>query len=202
MSAALDEAREALRARQGAGARYDATAAPAEALSWARLGTAYFARMLSHLADPELEAPSAIAGWSRRHVIAAVALEARRLAEAVGSVRGLPPAEEEGLFLLEPPLADIRLAATLPAQALRHLVEHAAIHLDVEWRDAGNAHWGAVVSDAAGQRLAVADMPRRRAATLWHGAVALRSGGRAADMPAALRGEALRLVGRPDLLAR
>ncbi len=202
MSAALDEAREALKARQGAGARYDAASAPAEALSWARLGTAYFARMLGNLSDPALEAPSAIEGWSRRDVVAAVSLEARRLAEAVGIVRGLARAEEEGPFLLTPPAEEIRLAATLPAQALRHLVDHAAIHLDVEWRDAEDAHWCAVITDEAGRRLAVAEMPRERAVTLWHGAIALDAGGRATDIPPPLRGEALGFAARPDLLAR
>lgn len=50
-------AREALKARQGKGARYDAPNAPAEDLLLARRGTAHFARKLMELPDAELYAP-------------------------------------------------------------------------------------------------------------------------------------------------
>ncbi|MDN3722663.1 maleylpyruvate isomerase N-terminal domain-containing protein [Roseibium salinum] len=87
MSDTLEEARAALKLRQGSGARYDAAGAPARSLDWARRGTAYFARLLNDLSDAELDAPSALPGQSRRHVIARVGYQARLLGEAIAWVR-------------------------------------------------------------------------------------------------------------------
>ncbi|MBP7002177.1 maleylpyruvate isomerase family mycothiol-dependent enzyme [Amaricoccus sp.] len=84
MSSTTEEAaREALRARQGAGARYAAAAAPARELAWARRGTAYFARKLRELTEAELTGPSLLPGWTRAHVIAHVGYNARALAQRV-----------------------------------------------------------------------------------------------------------------------
>ena len=68
MNQTLEEARAALRELQGRGARYDAAAAPARELDWARRGTAYFARLLNNLSDEDLDAPSALPGVSRRYL--------------------------------------------------------------------------------------------------------------------------------------
>ena len=57
-----DEARAALKARQGKGARYDSPAAPAEALLLARLETAYFSHKINALSEAELDAPSLLPG--------------------------------------------------------------------------------------------------------------------------------------------
>ncbi|MGB0411134.1 MAG: maleylpyruvate isomerase N-terminal domain-containing protein, partial [Pikeienuella sp.] len=73
-------AREALRARQGKGARYDAPNAPHDDLLLARRGAAYFARKLAELNDADLNAPSLRAGWSRRHLIAHTGYHARAFA--------------------------------------------------------------------------------------------------------------------------
>src|SRR5690625_2550856 len=75
----LEEAREALRVRQGAGARYDSPNAPARDLAWARGGTAYFARKLNELTDAELFRPSLLPGWTRAALIAHVGYNARAL---------------------------------------------------------------------------------------------------------------------------
>jgi maleylpyruvate isomerase len=79
----LDKARAALRKRQGSGARYDASSAPARELDWARRGTAYFARLLNPLSDGDLDAPSAVQGFSRRHIVAHIGYHARVLSEIV-----------------------------------------------------------------------------------------------------------------------
>lgn len=177
-------ARDALRARQGKGARYDAPAAPHEDLLLARRGAAYFARKLGELSDDELSAPSMRTGWSRRHLIAHVGYHARAMAELVESVRtGSPqpayPADTDRL-------AEIDLGATLPARALRSLVHHATIHLDVEWRDLTDSGWDATIALPDGSQATARDTPRLRAQLVWQSAVDLGNGGRVADIPPAV----------------
>ncbi len=175
-----DAARAALKARQGAGARYDDPAAPHDDLLLARRGTAYFARRLNALRDDDLWAPSLRAGVSRRHLIAQVSYQAREMALALKALREpLVPEEAEWR-------ADVALAATLPARALRHLFDHAVKHLDVEWRDLPGAAWDAAVT-LEGQEMPARESARLRAATVWQAAVDLSNGGRAADIPAPLR---------------
>lgn len=176
---------EALRARQGAGARFDAATAPHDDLLMARRGTAYFARKLNELDDAALDAASLRAGWSRRALIAHVSYHARGLARLVEGARTgealaiYPSAEARD--------AEIELGATLPAQALRHLFTHTARHLDIEWRDLSDAGWDVPVALLDGTMVAVRETPCLRAAEIWHAAIDLGNGGRVTDMPEALR---------------
>lgn len=181
MSDPLTAARAALIVRQGGGARYDAAAAPHRELDWARLGTAYFARKLNELDDAALGASSARPGWTRRRVVAATALQARAIAQAISAATG-GDIEEHA----ETGEAALDLAETLPARALRNLAAHADIHLNVVWRDLTDANWDVPLVGLAG-----AASPRQtamlRARTLWTAAVELGSGGRLRDAPAGLR---------------
>lgn len=177
----LGEARAALVQRQGAGARYDAPNAPRGELTWARLGTAYFARNLATLTDARLWAPSARPGWTRRRVIAATALQARAMAQAIELAIGSPtpdPADTDD--------AALGLAEALPARALRHLVDHAAIHLNVVWRDLAPDQWDRALTGIPGAPT-IRATAGQRARTLWIGACDLGNGGRLADAPADLR---------------
>lgn len=177
----LDEARAELRARLGAGARYDAANAPAEALSLARRGTAYFARKLNELSDADLAALSARPGWSRQRVAAAVALQAREFAQAIEDANGLDSDDraETGPEALD-------LAETLPPRALRFLAAHADIHLNVVWRDLSDAAWDGAVALPRGT-VPARETARLRAETVWAGALALGNGGRLRDVPEDLR---------------
>lgn len=177
MSDALDAARAALKARQGAGARYDAAAAPSRDLALARLGRAAFVRKLNELDDGALWAPSLRTGWTRRRVVAACALEARALAQAMQLACGGPTDE-----FAETDAAALDLAETLPARALRNLVHHAETHLDVVWRDLTDAQWDAALT---GLPVATArETALLHARALWRGAVDLGNGGRWTDAPA------------------
>lgn len=179
-----EEARALLRERQGAGARYDSPAAPAQDLLLARRGTAFFARHLNGLTDPELDGLSGSPGLSRRHVIAQVAFQARRLARLVAAARlGL-----DVETIVEPELhaEDVDLAATLPAHALRYLFRHSEVHLNVEWRDLGDQGWARSVTAADGQLVRIRDTPAMRARAIWNGALALNSRARMADIPTVL----------------
>lgn len=186
MSDSLEAERAALRARLGAGARYDSPEAPAEDLVLARRGTAYFARKLNELADRDLDAPSLVPGWTRRHLVAHVGYHARALTRLADWARtGIETpmhasAEERD--------AEIELGATLPAQAMRHLFTHSAVHLNVVWRDLEDAHWDTVVSLLDGSAIRVRDLPMLRAREIWQCALDLGNGGAARDFPPQLHG--------------
>ena len=183
MSTELAAARAAMRARQGAGARYDADAAPADDLDLARRGTAYFARLLNALDDVALDRPSQGNG-SRAKIVADVGITARALAVALAGLR-----EGQAGPAANPVrhAADVALAATLPRHALRHLFRHSTVHLDVEWRDLADADWTRDIALCDGDRLAVRDTPMHRARAIWTAALDLDAGGRRRDVPAALR---------------
>lgn len=181
MSASDAAARADLRARQGAGARYDAPGAPAAQLAWARRGTAYFARLLNDLSPADLDGPSRMPGWSRRHLVAHVAYNARAFANMAGALRAgeramLYPAREMRT-------AEITRGATLPDRALRHLFQHAEVHLNVEWRDLTDDDWQKSGTGLDGAPLAIADTPLLRARELWLHALDLDAGARAQDIP-------------------
>lgn len=175
----LDAQTIKLRERLGKGARYDADAAPAKELAWARRGTAYFARKLNELRDNELDEPTMIPGWTRRRLIGHVGNQARDLARIVEAARtgnswqdALPEERE----------AEAN-SGTLPARALRNLFCHSEVHLTVEWRDLSDAGWDKIVTVADGRKIAVRDTPAMRARAVWIHAVDLDNNASFRDFP-------------------
>lgn len=189
MSGRLDEVRAELKLRQGKGARYHTTSAPLRELDWARRGTAYFARLLNHLSDLELEAPSSLPGLSRSHVVAHCGYQARHLGEFVAAARAASALGGEGRLPVSAHVdwSEIDGGATLPARALRNLFTHTAVHLDVEWRDTEAMVWDTVFADATGLPIALKVIPAQRAISLWSNAFDLNAGGRIEDFPVDLR---------------
>lgn len=169
-------AREALRARQGAGARYDAPNAPSEDLLMSRRGAAFFARKLNELTDADFDAPSLRDNWTRRHLVAHISYHARTVAIALKGMReGLTEEEAEWR-------PDVALAMTLPVRALRYLYEHSNVHLNVEFRDLRPEHWEAEIF-MDGRSIPVRSLPLLRAREVWIGAVHLRNGAGLRDVP-------------------
>ena len=179
-----EEAFSYLRARQGAGARYDAEGAPSHDLALARRGTAYFARLLNNLSNAELYEASAISGWSRAHVVAAVAYNARDITRMVEAVRldlskiDVPSENDRA--------EEIAYAATLPAHALRNLFKHSEVHLNVEWRDLTDRNWQATLTTSRGQTIPVSQTPIMRAEAIWSRSIDLNAGGQISDFPVGL----------------
>ena len=174
-------ARALLRERQGAGARHDAPAAPATYLLLARRGTANFARQLNGFSDSELDAVPVLAGQSRRHIVAAVAFQARWLARLVAAARlGL---EIETIVEPELFLEDVELTATLPWHALRYLFRHSEVHLNVEWRDLPDEGWTRSVRSLDGLPVRIDATPMMRAVEIWMAAAKLNGRGHPDDIP-------------------
>lgn len=166
-------------------ARDDKTQDPVlrEQLLLTRRGQAYFSRLLHELSDAEFDEPSALAGWTRRHLVAHVGLNARALtnltswaATGVETPMYSSPTQRN---------EDIEFSATLPVQALRNLSDHAAIHLNVEWRDLAPSAWGHLVRTAQGREVPVSETIWMRAREVWIHAVDLDNGGSFADFPTA-----------------
>lgn len=164
-------------------ARTDLVTEPvlAAGLLVARRGQAYYARKLNELSDADLDEPSRLDGWDRRHLVAHVGLNARALTRLT----------EWAATGVETPMydsphqraADIELAATLPAQALRNLSDHAAIHLTVEWRDLPADAWTNKVMTGQGRVVPVSETIWMRSREVWIHAVDLGNGGSFDEFP-------------------
>jgi maleylpyruvate isomerase len=163
-------------------------------LADARLGQAFFSRALNNLRNDSFTQPSALPAWSRAHVVAHVGYHARaleRLVECAETGTARPayadPAARD---------AEIDLGATLSTRALRHLSDHAAIALDVAWRDLPPELWSTQVHTGPGRRVAISDTVWTRAREVWVHAIDLRSGAAFGDLPGRV---CVRLLG--DVLA-
>lgn len=158
---------------------------PSADLLLAYRGTAYFLRWLALLPEAAYDEPGHYAAPAdRRTTIATVGYDARgwaNLAEGLRARHPYPatfPPGDRGVA--------ISRGATLPARALRHLVEHSAVHLAVEWRDLPADAWEGRGVDDEGTPLPIDQTPWLRARQTWLAAVDLGSGGTFADFPPAL----------------
>lgn len=168
------------------GARTDLVTDPAVRadLLLARRGTSFWARELSRVPDAGLDEPSGLPGWSRRALVAHVGYNAR----AIGRLVEWATTGVETPMYASPQARneEIEIGATLPPHALRHLSEHAAISLDVQWRDAPPAAWSAPVRTAQGRTVPLSATPWMRIREVWLHAVDLRAGATLAQLPGEL----------------
>lgn len=155
----------------------------------ARRGTAYFARLLNGLSD------DALVDNARARVVACVGYHARGLARLMTWARTGEETPEHASPAAKS--AEIVAGTSLPARALRGLFDHAAIHLDVAWRDLPGPAWDAKLQRLDGTPITARDTPMLRARMIWHAALALDAGGRRADLPPLLRHETAPELRRP-----
>ncbi len=146
-----------------------------------RRGQAYWARKLNELRDDEFDAPSLLPGWSRRHLVAHVGFNARAVARLVEWARtGVETPMYDSDTQRE---EEIDFGATLPVEALRNLAAHAAVHLNVEWRDLPADAWSAEVRTAQGRLVPASETVWMRTREVWIHAVDLDNGGSVRDFP-------------------
>ncbi|MEV7133760.1 maleylpyruvate isomerase family mycothiol-dependent enzyme [Arthrobacter sp. NPDC093128] len=164
-------------------ARQDQTTDPEllEALLQARRGTAFFARKLNELTDADLDGDSLLPGWTRRHLTAHIGYNARAIARLV---------EWAGTGVETPMYAspearnhEIEFGATLSPIALRHLFDHSAVHLNVEWRDLPAEAWHHKVKTAQGRTVPAEETVWMRTREVWIHAVDLANGATFTDIP-------------------
>lgn len=164
-------------------ARFDLATDPAvrSDLLDARRATAFFARKLNELGDAELDAPTLLPDWSRRHLVAHLGYNARGLCRLVAW--GNTGIETPMYASAEQRDREIERGATLLPHALRHLFDHAAVSLNVEWRDTDDSGWDATVRTAQGRLVPLTETIWMRTRELWIHAVDLDNGARWSDVP-------------------
>ncbi|WP_104043142.1 maleylpyruvate isomerase family mycothiol-dependent enzyme [Arthrobacter sp. ZGTC412] len=165
-------------------ARHDQTADPAllDALLQGRRGTAFFARKLNELTDAELDGGTLLPGWTRRHVVAHVGYNARAIARLIEwAATGV---ETPMYSSPEARNHEIEFGATLSPIALRHLFDHSAVHLNVEWRDLPADAWHHKVKTAQGRTVPAEETVWMRTREVWMHAVDLDNGATFNDIPA------------------
>jgi len=152
-----------------------------EELATVRLGEAFYRRALDRVTDAGLDGPSLLPGWQRRHLVAHVGYNARAVARLVTwAATGV----ETPMYSSPQARAEeIDLGATLNPEALRTLSEHAAIDLDVRWRDLPAERWTSRVVTAQGRDVPVSETVWMRTREVWLHAVDLDSGARIDDVP-------------------
>jgi maleylpyruvate isomerase len=151
-------------------------------LAIARKGQDYFTRWVHELSDADFDADSALAGWSRKHVVAHVGLNARALANlTTWAATGVETPMYDSWARRND---DIDRATKLPVQELRTLSTDAAAELDAGWRDLDPDAWSHEVRTARGRQIPVSEAVWMRAREVWIHAVDLNYGASFRDFPA------------------
>jgi maleylpyruvate isomerase len=165
-------------------ARHDQTTDPEllHSLLQARRGTSFFARKLNELTDEDLDGPSLLPGWTRRHVTAHIGYNARAIARLIEwAATGV---ETPMYASTEARDHEISFGATLSPIALRNLFDHSAVHLNVEWRDLPADAWHHKVKTAQGRVVPATETVWMRTREVWTHAVDLDNGATFNDIPA------------------
>jgi uncharacterized protein (TIGR03083 family) len=152
-----------------------------DARRWTRQGTALLAKQ-ADLGDDALSAPSALPGWSRRHLIAHVAANADALRNLIHwAATGEPtpmyrtPAERA---------AGIELGTRLPARDLGAWLHRSADALEGAMARLSEQQWQASVVTAQGRTVPASEVPWLRAREVFVHAVDLAGGLSFTDLPA------------------
>ncbi len=157
------------------------TAAPSTYRSWMDTGTALFTRSVERLPDADLDAATSLPGWSRRHVIAHVGLNAealRRLVRWASTGEPTPRYTSAGQRV-----RDIEDAVTWSAHRLRSFAESTASQLAADLDRLPQARWNAEVVTAQGRTVAATEIPWMRTREVAVHAVDLAAGVDFEDLP-------------------
>ncbi|TQJ05997.1 maleylpyruvate isomerase family mycothiol-dependent enzyme [Kribbella jejuensis] len=145
-------------------------------LDWIDEGTA-----LCRAALADLEAPSLLPGWSRRHVAAHLALNAMALGNLVYWAK---TGEKRPMYLsAEARNADIEEAAIRQPVLLRGWFDRSAAALNAEMATLSDAQWQTQVRTAQGDPIPAIRIPWLRSREVLIHAVDLNTGLTFADLP-------------------
>ena len=148
---------------------------------WLTDATALFLDGVDKLSDTDLDAPTGLPGWTRRHVVAHVHFNALALGRlvswaATGTENRMYPSMERRN-------AEIAEGATLPAADLRRLVHASAEELAAALDALPTEAWTHEVVTAQGRTIAATEIPWMRAKEMAVHAVDLGAGTTFADLP-------------------
>ncbi|MDX6740380.1 maleylpyruvate isomerase family mycothiol-dependent enzyme [Actinocorallia sp. A-T 12471] len=151
------------------------------ARAWMDEGTALFLSTLDDLSDDDLDAPSALPGWTRKHLVAHVHYNAEALRRLVSwAATGVENRMYAGP---EQRNAEIEAGALLPAARLREMAHASAAALAADMDALPEAAWGNPVVTALGRTVPAAETPWMRTREVSIHAVDLAAGASFADLP-------------------
>ena len=154
----------------------------ADALRWSREGAQLFLAALARLGDDELARPTALDGWTGKHLTAHVAANADALRNLVHWAR---TGEETPMYSsTEQRNADIEAGAQRPAGELRDWACTSAAALEEDFSTLDDDQWAHEVRTAQGRTVPATEVPWMRAREVMVHAVDLEAGVRFADLPA------------------
>jgi maleylpyruvate isomerase len=150
-------------------------------------GRRYFLARLAEVSDDQLSAPSALPGWTGRHILSHVGHNARalgRLAHWAATGEQTPMYSGSGARA-----AEVTLGARWNTDRLRSLVEveHDALAAAFEKLDV--EHWATEVVTAQGRHVTAAALPWLRTREVWVHAADLHGAAGFSDFPPPLLDE-------------
>jgi maleylpyruvate isomerase len=141
-------------------------------LEWMTAGHTHFLALLDDLSDEDLARPTALPGWTGRHLLSHVGHNARavgRLAHWAASGEPTPMYADA-----DARAAEISRGAAWPMQQLRDFVVHEQELLTSALGKLGTTQWNADVVTAQGRTVPATVLPWLRARELWIHASDLR----------------------------
>jgi len=152
----------------------------ADARRWMQQGTRLLAKE-TDLDDDALGEPSALSGWSRRHLLAHLAANA----DALGNlVRWAATGEPTPMYSSpEQRAAGIERGSRLPARDLTAWLRRSANALEEAMTDLSDEQWQASVLTAQGRTVPATEVPWLRSREVYVHAVDLATGVCFADLP-------------------
>jgi len=152
-----------------------------QALEWLAEGTQLFLSGVEGLANARLDAPSALPGWSRKHLIAHVSGNAEALGRlADWAATGVPTPMYSSP---DQRAADIESGATLAPDVLRSWALTSAESLSRKLGQLSPPAWQAQVTTAQGRQVPATEIPWLRSREVMLHAVDLGSGLGFRDLP-------------------
>lgn len=157
----------------------------ADARRWTRNGTTLLLASAADLDEAALGAPSALPGWTRRHLLAHVAANA----EALGNLVHWAATGEPTPMYSSPEdrAAGIERGAALPADGLSAWLRRSAAALEEAMTALSDEQWHAPVKTAQGRTVPATEVPWLRAREVYVHGVDLATGLSFAETPAGFR---------------
>ncbi|WP_405433757.1 maleylpyruvate isomerase family mycothiol-dependent enzyme [Micromonospora sp. NBC_00617] len=152
-----------------------------DALTWVEHCTQLLAAQVAALDEQAMTDPSALPGWTRKHLLAHVAANADALGNLVHWARTGEPTPMYSS--MDQRNADIESGATLPATRLAAWVNGSARSLAVAMDALTTDQWRAEVVTAQGRTVPATEIPWLRAREVCVHAVDLGTGLTFADLP-------------------
>ncbi|WP_433306928.1 maleylpyruvate isomerase N-terminal domain-containing protein [Actinoplanes sp. CA-030573] len=144
-------------------------------------GTTLLLGALEMASDRQLDGPCALPGWSGRHLVAHLALNAEALMNLARWARtGVETPMYSSMAQRD---ADIEAGSRLPAAELRDRVVETAVALDATLAGLTAEQWGNPVRTAQGRAVSGEEIPWMRSREVMVHAVDLGTGVRFGDLP-------------------